>query len=383
MTIIIVLLFFLYLLFLGLFIVGWRRSIKYQTKNSLNVEPLLSIIIPARNEEERIGELLQNILEQTYETFEVLVVDDHSTDNTTEVVGRYANHPNVRLVPNHGEGKKLALATGIAISKGKIIVTTDADCRVGKDWLRTLARYFADDSTKMVFGGVRIRVHNFFSMLQAHEFLSLIGTAAGTLAWGLPSMCNGANLAFRKTVFEETGGYASNLHIPSGDDEFLMLNIAKAYPDGIKFLSDQNAVVETYPANTLRDFINQRIRWAGKFRHNLSVPNIALAIFIFCFHVSVLALLVGMGIGRINVFSGSVLLLSKITFEWIFLTRVATFLSVRWNVAAFIVLQVIYPIYAISIGVMSIFRSYHWKGRKLKSIAIHSIKNKSLEYKDL
>src|SRR5687767_256133 len=146
MTILIVLLFFLYLFLLVLLITGWRRSTKHQNKDLLDVKPLLSIIIPARNEEERIGEVLQNILEQSYERFEVIVVDDHSADNTAEVVSRYAHYENVRLVPNHGEGKKLALTTGIAISKGVIIVTTDADCRIGKDWLRTIAHYFAKDS---------------------------------------------------------------------------------------------------------------------------------------------------------------------------------------------------------------------------------------------
>ena len=142
----------------------------------------------------------------------------------------------------------------------------------------------------MVFGGVKLEGSSFFSALQSHEFLSLIGTGAATLWYGLPSMCNGANLAFRKAIFFEVGGYANNLHIPSGDDEFLMRKIFQLFPEGIQFVSDSDAVVSTPASLALKEFVHQRVRWAGKWKHNVSSWNAVVAIFIFCFQLSVLML---------------------------------------------------------------------------------------------
>ncbi len=209
--------------------------------------------------------------------------------NTAEIVLTFASQdPRFILLASRGEGKKEALTTGINSSRGEIIVTTDGDCRVSVEWLKTVQKYFQAPRTKMVFGGVKLEGSSFFSALQSHEFLSLLGTGAATLWYGFPSMCNGANLAFRKAIFFEVGGYANNLHIPSGDDEFLMRKIFQLYPDGIQFVSDSDAVVYTPASPELKEFVHQRVRWAGKWKHDLSSWNAVLAIFIFCFQLSVL-----------------------------------------------------------------------------------------------
>jgi biofilm PGA synthesis N-glycosyltransferase PgaC len=246
MTLIIIVLFFVYLIFMGLLIFGWHKSVTRHVSDDRTEDPLLSIIIPVRNEQAGIGHLLEDIRIQSYQNFEVIVVDDNSADDTTAIVLTFTcQDPRFTLLASRGEGKKVALTTGINTSRGEIIVTTDGDCRVKVDWLKTVKKYFQAHGTKMVFGGVKLEGSSFFSALQSHEFLSLVGTAAGTMWYGFPSMCNGANLAFRKGVFLEVGGYTNNFHIPSGDDEFLMRKIFKLFPQGILFLSDSNAVVTT------------------------------------------------------------------------------------------------------------------------------------------
>jgi poly-beta-1,6-N-acetyl-D-glucosamine synthase len=337
--------------------------------------PLLSIIIPVRNEQAGIGNLLEDIRIQSYQNFEVIVVNDNSFDLTTEIVLKFA-HQDQRfvLLTSQGNGKKKALTTGINGSRGEIIVTTDGDCRVGVDWLKTMLKYFQVSGTKMVFGGVRLQGSSFFSMVQSHEFLSLLGTAAATLWFGFPSMCNGANLAFRKDTFFEVAGYTNNLHIPSGDDEFLMRKIFKTYPDGIQFVGDAKAVVSTSASGSLKEFVHQRVRWAGKWKHDVSSLNAVLAIFIFCFQLSVLVWPMIIATGWIGIGLGMSLFILKFIAEGFFLKKIARFVKVPWKWRAFIFLQIFYSIYAVWIGLISSFSTFEWKGRKLKSVAFSMAK---------
>ncbi|WP_276369985.1 glycosyltransferase [Chryseolinea sp. H1M3-3] len=375
MTFVFILFFLMYFLFIGLLIAGWRKAISQKLPGPEEHHHLISIVIAARNEGSRIARLLADIQLQSYKNYEVIVVNDHSTDNTFEQAELFARmDARFTIIQNAGEGKKNALTKGIYYSKGDIIVTTDADCRVNNHWLTSISCYFQQSDTKMVFGGVRIEGDSFFSKIQAHEFLSLIGTSAATWAFGFPSMCNGANLAFRKTVFKEVGGYENNLHIPSGDDEFLMHKIFRAYPSGIKFVSNREAIVTTCPSSDLQQFLYQRIRWAGKWRHNLSITNVLLAIFIFFFHVSMMLLPVAAYLGFIQPVVAASLLIWKLVFEYTVLKKIADFLIVPWNWTAFIILQITYPLYAVGVGLISLFLSYEWKGRKLKSFSINTVK---------
>ena len=375
MVYVFILLFLIYFLFLTLLIIGWKKIPFNEVRKELTDGPLLSVIIPARNEGNNIQLLLEDIRSQTYGNFEVIVINDNSTDNTHDSVNLFARD-DVRfsIIESLEHGKKKALTRGVNESRGDIIITTDADCRVQKGWLQGLSNYFQEENVKMVFGGVSIQSTSLFSELQAHEFLSLIGTAASTLTLGVPTMCNGANLAYRKSVFEEVSGYAGNFHIASGDDEFLMHKIFRRYPGGIRFAANQVTVVRTSAASGLGGFIHQRIRWAGKWRYKFSVTNVILAVFILLFHLSVLFLPSAVGFRWIDPLLALTLFSIKVVLEWIFLKKVAEFLKVSWKPSAFFFLQVIYPVYAVFIGLVSTSIPFEWKGRKLKSVDIQYMK---------
>ena len=106
---------------------------------------------------------MKDIKNQSYKNFEVLVVNDHSDDRTEQFVLNLASQDSrFRLLQSRGEGKKQALTTGIQAGAGDIIVTTDADCRVGTKWIQTILQYFQDEKTQMVFGGVKIEGASFF-----------------------------------------------------------------------------------------------------------------------------------------------------------------------------------------------------------------------------
>ncbi len=331
MTFAFILLFFAYLLLVGLMVFGWTRGLKKVVPLKHTSQPSISVVIAARNESQTIERILKDISRQTYDDFNVIVVNDASTDKTSEIVRQYAaQDARFTLVRSGGEGKKAALTTGIQASKGEIIVTTDADCSLDRHWLQLISGYFQDRETMLVFGGVKISSSTFFSTIQAHEFLSLIGTAAATLSWGFPTMCNGANLAFRKQVFHEVGGYNDNLHIPSGDDEFLMRKIFQVYPKGIKFVACKQAVVMTSSVS-MHQFIHQRIRWAGKWTRNSSMWSICLAVFIFLFQLSVLAMPWAVFLGVVSVPLAITLLTLKVAMEGVFLKKISEFLKVQFN----------------------------------------------------
>src|SRR5690606_24407046 len=146
-------------------------------------------------------------------------------------------------------------------------------------------------------GGVRIRQDgNLFSALQAMEFASLIGSGAATLALGIPVMCNGANLAFRKEAFQQAGGYGDNNHVPTGDDVFLLRRIFSHDPRSVRFNAFPESVTETEPASTLSEFVRQRIRWASKWNLHPKPDSALLAAFVFFVHLSIAGLWLSLGL---------------------------------------------------------------------------------------
>jgi poly-beta-1,6-N-acetyl-D-glucosamine synthase len=369
MTVIIILLFISYAVLVLLLMGGWLRAIAQFSRSGERAVQFISVVVPVRNEAASIGSVLNDLFDQAYpkDKLEIIVVDDHSEDGTVQVVeGRISNNSvTSRIVANEGLSKKSAITTGVSVAMGKIIVTTDADCRVGRGWLNTINDTFNDNNIMMVFGPVKIQVDDsIFSKIQATEFSSLIGSGAATMAFGVPTMCNGANLAFRKDAFVEVDGYEGNAHVASGDDEFLMRKIIKKYPEGIRFNASQQSIVSTKPQLTLSEFINQRIRWAGKWKFHSDLKSKVLAVYIALFQLSVLTLPVLVVMEYLTPLIAVIFLLVKAILELIFLRFVTSWLGVKWDWLSFIVLQFIYPLYVLGIGLASSFLKPVWKGRK-------------------
>jgi biofilm PGA synthesis N-glycosyltransferase PgaC len=370
MDIIFIVLFLLYLLLVIALILGWKKAIRNGYSAAGEIENLISIIIPVRNEQARVASLITDLKRQTYFEFEVIFVDDHSDDETNAIVSALVKDDDrFKIIRGIGHGKKRALTEGIALAKGDIIVTTDADCCVGPEWINSINQYFQDAKLKMAFGGVRIAEdESLFSNLQAIEFASLIGAGAATNALNFPTMCNGANLAIRKEVLLEVGAYDDNIHIPSGDDEFLLRKVHEKYPDGIRFMAATEVIVSTGPLSDLDEFIQQRIRWAGKWRHHETMGSKVLAISILVYQVAFILIfpLTLSGLVTPEVFI--LLVLCKVLSESFFLNKITRFLNVNWNWMSFIILQFLYPLYVVFIGTSAHFQPFTWKGRRLKSI---------------
>lgn len=356
--------FIIYFLLLVVFLVGWKRAMQWSTEEVSSTGGLISVIIPVRNEEMTIGNLLEDLSHQDYKRFEIIIVNDHSQDETLWVVNQF-KRKSLKVINSKGTGKKAAITSGVEVAKGSVIVTTDADCAVPPGWLSHISSAFRQPDIKMIFGGVRMQGDNsFFGSLQEIEFSSLIGSGASTAALGFPTICNGANLAYRKKAFLDVKGYDGNLHIASGDDEFLMRKIEKRFPRSVRFSNSQAAVVSTKVKPDPEEFFNQRTRWASKWRYNSSLFSAALAVFVLILQVIVLVNWFFLLTPR--ALQSLFLIAVKMILEAAFLLQVCRFLQVNWNWLAFFSLQLIYPVYVIGVASASFFRSFQWKNRIFK-----------------
>lgn len=331
----------------------------------------ISVVVAARNESAIIHKLLESLTHVIYprSKWELVIVDDHSTDEGIDRIDTSAYAFTIRkLSAGSGHGKKAAITTGISAATGDIIVTTDADCSVMPRWLEKINVAFQDEEIKMMIGGVRIEEErSLFSKLQALEFVSVAATGASTLGLGVPTMCNGANLAYRRQAFLDVDGYHGNENISSGDDEFLMNKFHEKWRGSIGYLFSSYALVTTSPRPNLTTFIDQRFRWAGKWKLNTSTPTKVFAAGVWLFHLSFVLMIGSALMGLIPLKLFVILAGAKVFVECLFLIPAANFYSVRWSWISFFILQFVYSFYVIYIGFMSQILSPRWKGRAVET----------------
>src|SRR5690606_26349746 len=159
-------------------------------------------------------------------------------------------------------------------------------------------------------------------------------TSASTLAFGVASMCNGANLAFWKKAFDAVGGYTGSYNVASGDDQVLMFRMREKFGNQIRFVAEESAVVTTKACVSVKEFIHQRIRWAGKWRHYQPLSVSVLAVFILCIHLMIIGLPAALIFGWTDPYLAAGLISGKVLLEWILLSSVARFIGTQWNVFA-------------------------------------------------
>jgi cellulose synthase/poly-beta-1,6-N-acetylglucosamine synthase-like glycosyltransferase len=358
---------------LGAFAWGFMRILRAPIPSSSNL-PTVTIIVPARNEEANIASCLHSIYANDYPTdrFEVVVVDDLSEDNTAHIVQKWADeHPNLHLLsmPENATRqqahKKRALEKAVMHTHSELILTTDADCILPPRWIRTMVETFEDD-TAFVAGSVAFpNALNAPTIAQGLEFLGLVAIGAGSIGIGQPTICNGANVAYRRQVFLDMKGFDGIDHLTSGDDDLLMQKIAASKKWKIKFCASVNATVLTNPVATLRGLINQRKRWASKGTVYPNKQNVALIGSIYFFFVF---LLIGclllpfypqLGISLAICFALKILVECAIL-----IPATLHFRRLSWMLY-FLPQQLIHVPYIVYIGFIAAFGGYQWKGRNI------------------
>lgn len=337
-----------------------------------------SIIIPARNEEDSIEKCLQSVLNQTYPStlIEVIVIDDHSTDSTTsKVVQMQQQHSNLTLLHLHelvqgqrlNSYKKKAIEQAIKVAKGDWIMTTDADCIVPNEWVKTFAAFIEERKALFVAAPVKfINSGTFVSIFQCLDFMTLQGITAASVNNRFHSMCNGANLAYNKKAFFEVGGFFGIDNIASGDDMLLMHKIYRKYPRQVKFLLSKQVITETEPMPDWKSFFNQRIRWASKADKYDDKRIVFVLASVYLFNISFLLLpITAYWYPQVWLY-WLLLLVGKIIVELRFITPVAKFFNEKKLLRWFPVMQPVHILYTIIAGWLGKFGTYKWKGRTVR-----------------
>ncbi len=350
------------------FTIGWSRLKKAEVNTSPTTQ--ISIIVAARNEADHIDTLLESLLSQQYpeELYEILVVNDHSTDTTLEILGKYQDHQKIKILnlPQEQSGKKKALGLGIQKATGSLISTIDADCLPSPNWLKTIAASYEDGKYKMIVGPVAVHSpQGWLTSFQALELLSLVSSGGGAIGIKKPIMCNGANLSYEKDAFFEVGGFKGNEHIPGGDDMFLMEKFNKQFPPGsFGFSIDSESIVYTKASHNFKEFMNQRFRWVAKSPAYSNPFLITAAAIVLLFNLSLITALVFafISLPGLLIFGG--LFLLKCIIDFPILWKASKFAGQTKLMGNYISFQFVYFIFISLSGVLGNLLSFSWKGRK-------------------
>lgn len=357
----------------------WKRYPVFIMPNGWQPRSTVQIIVPARNEADNIARVLEALLTQQYPThlYEVFLIDDHSTDSTVALAcalqQKYKNLKILHLANyidenNTNSHKKKAIEYALQHSKAELVVTTDADCTMGAEWLATLVAYMEMRAAALVAAPVLfddgVGVLGRFQQLDMAGMMGI--TAAGFELRQL--LCNGANLAYHRDVFEAVEGFRGIDELASGDDMFLLHKIAAAYPTRVFYLKNRAATVSTQPKKTWRGLWQQRLRWATK-TGSYDQQNLQWTVWLVgLFLVSIVANM-GLGLCCGTAFWGlaSLQLLAKSAVDFYLLYATTRFWNKTHWLWAFVPSVLVHTFYLVAVGVGSQFcKRYEWKGRRVR-----------------
>ncbi len=241
----------------------------------------VSVVICARNEEDNLKKFLPSVLEQDYDDYEVIVVNDCSEDNSYLVLGAFLKKfpklkvSNISRDPKFTHNKRLAEFIGIKAAKNEILLFTDADCRpVSKGWIKGMVCHF-DNKTDFVLGyGGYLREKGLLNKYIRYDSMAIAMQYLGMAIRGIPYMGVGRNLSYRRSLFFDKKGFANFNHLVSGDDDLFVNSNATGKNTAVEFRKD--AHTRSVPAATVNEFYEQKRRHMTTARHYKFADKIIL-----------------------------------------------------------------------------------------------------------
>lgn len=344
----------LYLICIAAFTFGlFNLKERFHSINKNNLVKV-SVLIAARNEEKNIEKLLESLKKQSFskELFEVIIVNDHSTDNTDEIINDFINKNkelDVKLLKAEKTGKKHAISQALHSAINELVIVTDADCVLNDLWIESIVGFYQEEKCKMILAPVLLSpAENLFEKMQVLEHLSLIGSTAGSASIGFPVMCNGANMAYERKAALEVEKFRKDFDIPSGDDMFLLEQFVKCYGhNNVKFLLSKSAVVKTKTCKTIKDFFRQRRRWVSKTKSYTSWKVIVTALIVLFFNLSIISLLVSAFFVPALWSIYILLTLLKFFIDFPLLKNITNFMNQGSLLKWVLPLEIIYPFYVV------------------------------------
>jgi len=333
--------------------------------SNLSCKPTVSIIIAARNEEKNIRRCLESVTGLSYpsDLLEIVIVDDRSTDETASIVREYIDrHFHLRFVaasPGTGNllGKTNAVAQGIEVSKGEILMFTDADCTVPIRWVEETVKYYDDPSVGIVAGFTALRTLGWFEAIQALDWFVLFTVAAATIRLNYPVTAVGNNLSVRRAAYDEVGGYRK---IPFSVTEDYALFHAITHDTGYRAVLpvDPSTLVESEPCKDREELYRQKKRWFTGGR-GMDVKSLLVFAIPYCLNASLIANIL---------FAPSILVLITFgvkIFVDLFLALPSIVSFRRWHlVRYFLIFEAYYIMYILLFPLVALVgREVVWKGR--------------------
>lgn len=364
---------FAYLILIGAFALGFDKVDTFKLKD-IPPKTTFTVIVPFRNEAENLGNLLKSISKLAYpkHLFEVILVDDASTDISAKIIKNskaYAQ-ANLKLITNERRSnapKKDAISLAVKNAKNDWIVTTDADCILPPYWLDSFDEFIQRTEAKCIVAPVTFHSTNsFLKRFQLLDFLSLQGATIGGFGIKKPFLCNGANFAYEKQLFNNLGGFNGNTTIASGDDVFFLEKVTKNHKDKLHYLKSEQALVTTKPESSWANLIEQRLRWASKtsaysnWFGKITGGIVLLANSLF------ICLIVLMVLDLYSLKTFMYLFIIKFSIDFLLLFKTAHFYEQRDALLSFPFAALLYPFFSVYIVFLSLFKTYKWKGRSFK-----------------
>jgi cellulose synthase/poly-beta-1,6-N-acetylglucosamine synthase-like glycosyltransferase len=351
----------LYFLQLVIFIIGASKKYPKLPDSEL---PFATVIVAARNEENNILDCIKSLDELTYpqDKIEIIIVNDNSTDKTGEIIEKYIEgKPKFKtIVPSESignlKGKTNALANAIKLSKGDIILTTDADCIVSPTWARTIASYFTKD-VGLVGGFTTQQDKTVFQGMQAVDFIYLLTVASGAVNLKKPLSCIGNNMAYRRDAYIEIGGY-EGLPFSVTEDFNLLMAIHKLKKYKIIYPLDKESLVVSKPCPDWKTLYWQKKRW-GVGGINSGLIGYLVMTWGFISHVCMLLLPFFFSA------AGLFLTLFKFCIDYFFVSPVYKKLKIKLRFIHFLAFEFYFIIYVILLPLIVFTnRKVVWKGRQ-------------------
>jgi len=366
---------FSYLLIIIAWIIGMMR-IDSNVRNDIKThyDFKIAVVVCARNESKCIIELLKSIENQTIsnDRFCLYVINDASEDETGTLVSEFLqNWPqgSHQVITNTlAKGKKPSISELIPTLKEEVIFTTDADCVLSPNLLKLVYVEFQNDRTQLVSGTVLLQGNSkIISGFQEIEFFSLIASGAAFIGIAKPVMCNGANLAYRKSAYTSSKPYADNLNISSGDDVFLLHAINRQFgAKSIRFLLKEEAIVYTRKMDSIKGFFHQRLRWGAKSSSYTDRFSVFVAIYVFLINLIILFSYFKVLSDPYHSKAAWYLLCVKFISDFFFLNFSAIKLRKFIDPITYFTTQFLLPFYIVFVGLFSQILTFNWKGKVYK-----------------
>ncbi|MCA0131589.1 glycosyltransferase family 2 protein [Winogradskyella alexanderae] len=366
-----------YLLVMSSLVYGFDRMAVFKLSDK-KAKTKFSVVIPFRNEAANLPALLQSLSELEYPKshFEILLINDDSTDNSDNIINEFLKLENSKLnidirvisnIRNTDSPKKDAITLAAKKAKNDWILTTDADCILPKYWLDVFDEKIQLTDAVAIVGPITLIKENaFINKFQSLEILALQGATIGGFGIKRPLMCNGANFCYSKFAFYECGGFEGNTDIASGDDLFLLEKLTKRFKNKVHYLKAESAIVLTKPENTLKGLIQQRLRWTSKNSNYSNWLTKIVGLIVFMGNLSLIMLLPLVIFNIVGNRVAIALLVIKLSIDFLLLFKAARFFNRENCLNSFLLSSFIYPMFSVYIVFLSLFSSYDWKGRTFR-----------------